>query len=65
MNYYNPFQPMYSNRATQPQFNMEQFMHLAATLNRDAIEKLVVMARSQGISDADIQKGLQLINSLH
>lgn len=65
MNYYNPFQTNYPNQMSQPQFNIEQFTHLAATLNRDAINRLVAMARSRGISENDIQQGLQILNSLH
>jgi hypothetical protein len=58
MNYFNPFQPQ------QPQFDINQFKHLAATLNNDSINRLVVMARQRGMSEQDIQAGLQMLNSI-
>ncbi len=58
MNYFNPFQPQ------QPQFDINQFKYLAATLNNDSINRLVAMARQRGISEQDIQTGLQMLNSI-
>jgi hypothetical protein len=58
MNYFNPFQPQ------QPQFDINQFKHLTATLNNDSINRLVAMARQRGISEQDIQAGLQMLNSI-
>ena len=67
MAYYNtPFnQSMPSAPKTQtPAFDPQQFSQIAATLNQSALEKLVMMARMQGISDKDIQDGLSIIKSL-
>ena len=47
-----------------PAFNPEQFAQVVLTLNQSALEKLVIMARMRGISDADIQAGLDIIQSL-
>lgn len=73
MVYYNPFYNQgYTNtpnfpNGSQPQtpaFNPEQFARVAVTLDQASLQKLVTMARMQGISDNDIQAGLQIINSL-
>jgi hypothetical protein len=48
----------------RPQINPEQFMQVAQTLDQNSLSRLVQMARSQGISDTDIQTGLNFINSL-
>lgn len=53
--------PMSNQR---PQINPEQFMQVAQTLDQNSLSRLVQMARNQGISDADIQTGLNFINSL-
>lgn len=47
-----------------PAFNPEQFAQVVLTLNQPALEKLVMMARMRGISDTDIQAGLEIIQSL-
>lgn len=67
MAYYNTTfnQNMQSAPATQtPAFDPQQFSQIVATLNQPALEKLVMMARMQGISDKDIQDGLSIIKSL-
>lgn len=69
MDYYNPFSrqtPVFqqNNQRQMPVFNPEQFAQVAMTLDQASLQKLVTMARMQGISDNDIQAGLQIINSL-
>ena len=48
----------------QYQINPQQFTQVAQTLDQNSLSRLVNMARAQGISDADIQAGLNFINSL-
>lgn len=75
MAYYNPFpypQQVFSPHMTpplsmspptqQPQVNPQQFASVAATLDDNSLNQLVAMARQRGISDADIQTGLNVIN---
>lgn len=69
MDYYNPFSrqtPVFpqNNQRQMPAFNPEQFAQVTMTLDQASLQKLVAMARMQGISDNDIQAGLQIINSL-
>ena len=47
-----------------PAFNPQQFTQVVMTLDNQSLQKLVNMARMRGISDADIQAGLNIINSL-
>lgn len=47
-----------------PQFNLEQFKRFALTLNDNSLNQFVQQARAQGISETDIQTGIDLINSL-
>lgn len=58
-----PFQQPQQQR-NLPAFNQQQFTQIAMTLDRASLERLVQMARMQGISDADISAGLNIINSL-
>ena len=46
----------------QPMVNPQQFASVAATLDDNSINQLVTMARQRGISDADIQAGINIIN---
>lgn len=68
MDYFNPFGMMPQNygrpRPTQPQINPEQFRQFAITLNDQALYNFAQMARQQGISEQDIQRGIQFIKSL-
>ena len=48
----------------QPRINPQQFASVAATLDDNSLNQLVAMARQRGISDADIQTGLNAINQL-
>ena len=69
MDLYNIFNqgrtPNFSNgQQRQYQINPEQFTQVAQTLDQNSLSRLVNMARAQGISDTDIQAGLNFINSL-
>ena len=58
MDFYN------NQRGQMPAFNPQQFTQVVMTLDNQSLQKLVAMARMRGISDADIQAGLNIINSL-
>ena len=78
MAYYNPFQQMmqatqmmqqhqFAPRTYQPQvppINPQQFCQFAMTLNDNSLAQFAQMARQRGISDADIQAGINFIKSL-
>jgi hypothetical protein len=73
MDYFNPFmrntqmapaQPMYRQQQPLPQINPQQFRQFAITLNDTALNNFAQMARAQGISEQDIQRGIQFIKSL-
>lgn len=52
------------NGQQRPQINPQQFIQVAQTLDQNSLSRLVNMARAQGISDTDIQAGLNFISSL-
>ena len=76
MGFSNPFQmmppmpmPMQQNfgfaPTTQtPRIDPAQFRQFAMTLNDNHLQQLIQMARQRGISDADIQAGINFIKSL-
>ena len=73
MDYFNPFirntqmapvQPQYRQPQSLPQINPQQFRQFAITLNDQALANFAQMARMQGISEQDIQCGIQFIKSL-
>ena len=74
MDYFNPFNtrgtqmaptlPMYGQRQARPQIDPQQFRQFAMTLNDNSLAQLAQMARQRGISDADIQAGINFIKSL-
>ena len=79
MGYSNPFQQMMSMMpmppmmpqnfgsaptAQAPRIDPNQFRQIAMTLNDNHLQQLVQLARQRGISDADIQTGLNFIKSL-
>ena len=79
MVYYNPFQTTYTARIPQnygpaptmyqqpqqtPHIDPNQFRQFAITLNDNYLNQLAQIARQRGISDADIQAGLNFIRSL-
>ena len=75
MGYYNPMpmqmpnfygrpQPMYQQMPQMPQINEQQFRQFAMTLNDNSLGQFAQLARMQGISEQDIQRGIQFIKSL-
>lgn len=73
MDYSNPFAFMTQNYGRlqstyqQPQrmqIDPQQFRQFAITLNDTALNNFAQMARAQGISEQDIQRGIQFIKSL-
>lgn len=72
MAYYNPFQPQIPNQqnfgfapSTQtPRIDPNQFRQIAMTLNDNHLQQLIQLARQRGISDADIQAGINFLRSL-
>ena len=59
-----PVQPQYRQQQPLPQINPQQFRQFAITLNDTALNNFAQMARAQGISEQDIQRGIQFIKSL-
>lgn len=71
MDYYNnPFMRNMQMAPAQPQprqqmqIDPQQFRQFAITLNDTALYNFAQMARQQGISEQDIQRGIQFIKSL-
>ncbi len=63
----NPFSMFMNNSAnTQKKIplNQQQFKQFLPQINNNALQQLVQQAKNQGISDIDIQNGLNFINSL-
>ena len=72
MGYYNPFQPPmpmqqnfgFAQNTQTPRIDPNQFRQIAMTLNDNHLQQLIQLARQRGISDADIQAGINFIKSL-
>lgn len=74
MGYYNPFQQQvpqnynlfaaFQSQQQQSRIDPNQFRQIAITLNDNTLLQLVQLARQRGISDADIQAGINFIKSL-
>ena len=72
MAYYNPFQPQtpmqqnfgFAPNAQTPRIDPNQFRQIAMTLNDNHLQQLIQLARQRGISDADIQAGINFLRSL-
>ena len=75
MAYFNPFQMAQTMMPQMPMPSMmpqqqvrpidpQQFRQFAITLNDTALGNFAQMARAQGISEQDIQRGIQFIKSL-
>ena len=69
MDYYNPFQqyqPNFGFAPTQQKQRIDpaQFRQVVVTLNDNYLAQLAQMARQRGISDTDIQAGINFIKSL-
>lgn len=57
MNYYNP-------SSQQPPINPDQFRQLVPSLSQSFLDQLVKEARLKGISEQDIENGLNFIKTL-
>lgn len=65
MNYYNNKSLMRAPIAQQQQkLDPQKFKMLARNLNDGLLNQLAQRARLQGISEEDIQKGMEIIHSL-
>jgi hypothetical protein len=73
MGFYNPFPQMapmmpqnfgFAPNTQTPRIDPAQFRQFAMTLNDNYLTQLAQMARQRGISDADIQAGINFIKSL-
>lgn len=68
MNSFNPFNILMNKQMNftpkQNTINPQQFKQMVPMLNQNILQQLVQQARSQGISDQDIQQGLNYIQSL-
>ena len=63
----NPFQLPPQMRPQQQQMtgvNPQQFQQWLPQINQNMLQQLINQARQQGMSDADIQAGLNFINSM-
>jgi hypothetical protein len=58
-----PMQNMLPNQQ-MPKIDPVQFRQFAMTLNDNSLSQLAQMAKQRGISDADIQAGINFIKSL-
>ena len=54
--------PLSMSPQQQPRIDPNQFISVAATLDDQSLSQLVNMARQRGISDNDIQTGINFIN---
>lgn len=66
MSYYNPnplMQQIFGGAQLASKSNMspEQLFSVTSTLNKEAWQKLVSQARARGISDKDIETGLNIL----
>lgn len=66
MNFYNnkPLTRAPYTKQQQPKLDPERFKVLAHNLNDNLLSQLAQRARLQGISEEDIQKGMEIIHSL-
>lgn len=63
----NPFSLLKKNfngGSQTPPINQQQFRQFLPQLNNNMIEQIVAQARQQGISEQDIQNGLNFISQL-
>ena len=73
MGFSNPFSPMapmmpqnfgFAQNTQTPRIDPNQFRQFAMTLNDNHLQQLIQLARQRGISDTDIQAGINFIKSL-
>ena len=65
MNFYNNMSPMRAPAMqTQQKIDPQRFRALAHNLNDGLLNQLAQRARLQGISEEDIQKGMEIIKQM-
>lgn len=69
MNSFNPFNMLMNKQMSsvgpkQNSINPQQFKQMVPMLNQNILQQLVQQARAQGISEQDIQEGLNYIQNL-
>lgn len=57
-------QQMLNQRQSQTGINREQFKQWLPQINNNMLQQLVMQARQQGISERDIQAGMNFIQGL-
>lgn len=63
MNNFNPF-ANFGQQNMGPQINPSQFKTYLPQINENMMNQLIQQARQQGISEEEIQQGLNFINSM-
>lgn len=61
---FNQFFPNSQPPQSRQQIDPQQFKQLAITLDKSSLQKLVQQARQKGVSDKDIEDGLNFILNL-
>ena len=61
---FNQFFPNSQSQQSRQQIDPQQFKQLAITLDKSSLQKLVQQARQKGVSDKDIEDGLNFILNL-
>lgn len=61
---FNQFFPNSQQQQSRQQIDPQQFKQLAITLDKSSLQKLVQQARQKGVSDKDIEDGLNFILNL-
>lgn len=64
MSIFNQFFQKQQNNPLQPQIDQPQFKQLVVTLDKPSLQKLVSQARQRGMSDKDIEDGVNFILNL-
>lgn len=64
MSYYNNNLPMQIGAQKRQQIDPEKFKALAHNLNDNLLNQLAQRARLQGISEQDIQQGMEIIRKM-
>ena len=64
MNYFNQMYGAMPQQRQNPQFNQQIFTQKIKQVNDQFLNQVVDQARAQGISEQDIQNGINLINNL-
>ena len=59
-----PQQMQFPQQPQQSGINPQQFQQWLPQINQNMLQQLINQARQQGMNDADIQAGLNFINSM-